>query len=30
VCYALTAEEVPQGLMPRWRSIMLASRSNAG
>src|SRR5208282_2451812 len=29
VCYALTAEEVPQGLMPRWRSIMLASRSNA-
>ena len=30
VCYALTAEEVPQGLMPRWRSILLASRSNAG
>jgi len=30
VCYALTAEEVPQGLMPRWRSIMLASRSSAG
>jgi ribosomal-protein-alanine N-acetyltransferase len=27
VCYALTAEEVPQGLMPRWRSILLASRS---
>ena len=24
VCYALTAEEVPQGLMPRWRSILLA------
>ncbi len=30
VCYALTAEEVPQGLMPRWRSILLASRSSAG
>jgi ribosomal-protein-alanine N-acetyltransferase len=30
VCYALTAEEVPQGLMPRWRSILLASGSNAG
>jgi ribosomal-protein-alanine N-acetyltransferase len=28
VCYALTAEEVPQGLMPRWRSILLASRSS--
>src|SRR5580700_11224718 len=27
VCYALTAEEVPQGLMPRWRSMVLASRS---
>ena len=23
-------QEVPQGLMPRWRSILLASRSNAG
>lgn len=30
VCYALTAEEVPQGLMARWRSILLASGSNAG
>jgi [ribosomal protein S5]-alanine N-acetyltransferase len=30
VCYALTAEDAPQGLMPRWRSILLASRSNAG
>jgi [ribosomal protein S5]-alanine N-acetyltransferase len=30
VCYALTAEEVPQGLMPRWRSILLAPKSNAG
>jgi ribosomal-protein-alanine N-acetyltransferase len=25
VCYALTAEEVPHGLMPRWRSIVMAS-----
>jgi hypothetical protein len=30
VCYALTSEEVPQGLMPRWQSILMASRSNAG
>ena len=30
VCYALTAEEVPQGLMARWRSIRLSSGSNAG
>ena len=30
VCYALTAEEVPQGLMPSWRSMVLASRSSAG
>jgi ribosomal-protein-alanine N-acetyltransferase len=30
VCYALTVEEAPQGLMPRWRSILLASRSGAG
>ena len=30
VCYALTAEEVPQGLMARWRSILMASGSNAG
>jgi ribosomal-protein-alanine N-acetyltransferase len=27
VCYALTAEEVPHGLMPRWRSLVLASRT---
>jgi ribosomal-protein-alanine N-acetyltransferase len=26
VCYALTAEEVPHGLMPRWRSVLGASR----
>src|ERR1019366_4800447 len=30
VCYALTSDEVPQGLMPRWQSILMASRSNAG
>jgi ribosomal-protein-alanine N-acetyltransferase len=29
VCYALTAEEVPQGLMPRWRSNQMASGSSA-
>ena len=27
LCYALTAEEVPQGLMPRWRSSLAASKS---
>jgi len=27
VCYAITVEEVPQGLLPRWRGILLASRS---
>ena len=29
VCYALTAEEVPQGFMPRWRSMVLASGRSA-
>ena len=29
ICYALTAEEVPQGLMPRWRSIQMASGPSA-
>ena len=29
VCYALTAEEVPQGLMPRWRSIRVTTRPTA-
>jgi [ribosomal protein S5]-alanine N-acetyltransferase len=29
MCYALTAEEVPQGLLPRWRSSLAASRSGA-
>jgi ribosomal-protein-alanine N-acetyltransferase len=27
LCYALTAEEVPHGLMPRWRSSLAASRT---
>lgn len=27
VCYALTAEEVPHGVMARWRSELLTSRS---
>jgi ribosomal-protein-alanine N-acetyltransferase len=26
-CYALTADEVPGGLLPRWRSIVQASRA---
>ena len=30
VSYALTSEEVPHGLIPRWQSILMASRSNAG
>jgi ribosomal-protein-alanine N-acetyltransferase len=29
VCYAITNEEVPTGLMPRWRSSLAASRSGA-
>jgi ribosomal-protein-alanine N-acetyltransferase len=29
ICYALTVEEVPQGLMPRWRSIQMATRPTA-
>jgi ribosomal-protein-alanine N-acetyltransferase len=29
LCYALTAEEVPHGLMPRWRNALAASRSTA-
>jgi ribosomal-protein-alanine N-acetyltransferase len=29
VCYALTAEEVPQGLMSRWRSIQMPSHPTA-
>jgi ribosomal-protein-alanine N-acetyltransferase len=29
LCYALTVEEVPHGLMPRWRNALAASRSTA-
>lgn len=27
ICYAITAEEVPTGLLPRWRSSLTSSRS---
>jgi [ribosomal protein S5]-alanine N-acetyltransferase len=30
LCYALTAEDVVNGLMPRWRRAVQASRSRAG
>jgi [ribosomal protein S5]-alanine N-acetyltransferase len=30
LCYALTVEDVHDGLMPRWRSTLKASRSRAG
>lgn len=29
ICYALTVEDVPNGLMPRWRSTVAASRLHA-
>ncbi|HXJ27968.1 MAG TPA: GNAT family protein, partial [Streptosporangiaceae bacterium] len=29
ICYAITAEEVPAGMLPRWRSSLAASRSGA-
>ena len=29
LCYALTAEEVPGGVLPRWRSALAAARSGA-
>lgn len=29
ICYAITTEEVPTGMMPRWRSSLAASRSGA-
>ena len=29
ICYAITAEEVPMGLLPRWRSMLTSSRSGA-
>jgi ribosomal-protein-alanine N-acetyltransferase len=28
ICYALTAEEVPTGVLPRWRSSLAASRAS--
>jgi ribosomal-protein-alanine N-acetyltransferase len=30
LCYALTVEDVQTGLLPRWRSIVRASRSRTG
>jgi len=30
LCYALTVEEAPDGVLRRWRSVLLASRSRAG
>lgn len=29
ICYAITAEEVPVGMLPRWRSALASSRSGA-
>lgn len=29
LCYAITAEEVPSGMLPRWRSSLMSSRSGA-
>jgi [ribosomal protein S5]-alanine N-acetyltransferase len=29
ICYAITAEEVPMGLLRRWRSMLASSRSGA-
>ena len=29
ICYAITAEEVPTGMLPRWRSSLASSRSGA-
>jgi len=29
ICYAITAEEFPTGMLPRWRSSLAASRSGA-
>jgi ribosomal-protein-alanine N-acetyltransferase len=28
LCYAITSEDAPQGLMPRWRSILTESKSS--
>jgi len=30
LCYALTVEDVPDGLLPRWRNTVSASRSRTG
>jgi len=30
ICYALTAEDAPAGLLPRWRSSVRATRSRTG
>ncbi len=30
ICYALTVEDAPNGLMPRWRSTVAAGRLHAG
>jgi ribosomal-protein-alanine N-acetyltransferase len=29
LCYALSVEDVPGGLMPRWRSALAAARSGS-
>jgi ribosomal-protein-alanine N-acetyltransferase len=28
ICYAVTAEEMPAGMLPRWRSSLAASRAS--
>ena len=30
ICYALTVEDVPNGLLPRWRSTVMSGRLRAG
>ena len=30
ICYALTVEDVPNGLMPRWRDAVKMARMRAG
>ena len=30
LCYALTVEDVKNGLLPRWRNTVTASRSRTG
>jgi ribosomal-protein-alanine N-acetyltransferase len=29
ICYAITVEEVPTGMLPRWRSSLASSRFGA-